>query len=190
MESVARLVLRSGGGSLHFNITSRFLIGRRCDCDLPLIDPLVSRCHAVIELNGTRAQVEDLASRNGTRLNGKLITKNTIEHGDTLQICRQTFVFEWIRSQSLHDEEATPSFDKHFPVREPAITDAERLVLIHLLAGHSEKFAAAKLHLSQHTVHNHVRRIYSAHGVNSRAELLAKYITFTDTQNHNWRDGP
>ena len=48
-----------------------------------------------------------------------------------------------------------------------------RQVLWLLCLGRSEKEIAAQLQLSTHTVHNHVRRLYKALDVNSRAELLA-----------------
>jgi DNA-binding CsgD family transcriptional regulator len=46
-------------------------------------------------------------------------------------------------------------------------------VLRLLLSGLSEKQIAARLDLSRHTVHNHVKEIYRVVGVQSRAELMA-----------------
>jgi transposase len=48
-----------------------------------------------------------------------------------------------------------------------------RGVLARLLAGDSEKAAAAKLGLSPHTVHQYIKFIHSRLGVKSRGELLA-----------------
>jgi len=48
--------------------------------------------------------------------------------------------------------------------------------LQHLLAGDSEKEVAAKLGLSRHTVHIHVKNLYKRLGVCSRAELMAKCL--------------
>jgi DNA-binding CsgD family transcriptional regulator len=45
-----------------------------------------------------------------------------------------------------------------------------------LLAGDSEKIAAAELGLSVATVHEYVRDIYGHFGVRSRAELLARFV--------------
>jgi DNA-binding CsgD family transcriptional regulator len=45
-----------------------------------------------------------------------------------------------------------------------------------LLAGDSEKQIARKLKLSPHTVHVYVKAIYRSFGVNSRAELLARFV--------------
>jgi DNA-binding CsgD family transcriptional regulator len=48
--------------------------------------------------------------------------------------------------------------------------------LEHLLSGDSEKEVAAKLDLSPHTVHIHVKNLYKRLGVCSRGELMAKCL--------------
>ena len=45
-----------------------------------------------------------------------------------------------------------------------------------LLGGDSEKQVAAKLGLSQHTVHVYVKQLYKKYAVSTRAELLAKWV--------------
>jgi DNA-binding CsgD family transcriptional regulator len=45
-----------------------------------------------------------------------------------------------------------------------------------LLGGDSEKQVAAKLGLSQHTVHVYVKALYRKYGVSSRGELLAMWV--------------
>jgi DNA-binding CsgD family transcriptional regulator len=51
-----------------------------------------------------------------------------------------------------------------------------RQTLQSLLAGDSEKQAAAKLGVSQNTVHVYVKQLYRKFDVNSRGELLAKWV--------------
>jgi len=51
-----------------------------------------------------------------------------------------------------------------------------RPVLRRLLAGDAEKQAAQKLGLSPHTVHEYTKALYRRFGVNSRGELLAKFV--------------
>ena len=51
-----------------------------------------------------------------------------------------------------------------------------RPVLQRLLAGDAEKQAALKLGLSRHTVHEYTKTLYRTFGVNSRGELLAKFV--------------
>jgi DNA-binding CsgD family transcriptional regulator len=45
-----------------------------------------------------------------------------------------------------------------------------------LVAGDSERQVALKLKISQHTVHVYVKQLYKRFGVNSRGELLARFI--------------
>jgi DNA-binding CsgD family transcriptional regulator len=51
-----------------------------------------------------------------------------------------------------------------------------RPVLQRLLAGDGEKQAAQKLGLSRHTVHEYTKVLYRMFGVNSRSELLARFV--------------
>lgn len=51
----------------------KFVIGRAGSCQLSLDDPLVSRHHAQLSVDGERVTVEDLGSRNGVKVNGELI---------------------------------------------------------------------------------------------------------------------
>jgi len=62
--------------------------------------------------------------------------------------------------------------DTHLAALPPRL----RPVLTHLLDGHGEKQVAAQLGLSRHTVHEQVKAIYRAIGVNSRAELFARFL--------------
>ncbi len=51
----------------------RLDLGRECD-GLVLVDPGVSRRHARLELDGGQVWVQDLGSKNGTLLNGAVVT--------------------------------------------------------------------------------------------------------------------
>ncbi len=74
-----------------FELTQgRFVIGRSTECELPLDDPLVSRRHAALTVEGEDVVVEDLGSRNGVRLNGRRIDRaQKLAHGDRLTIGTQ-----------------------------------------------------------------------------------------------------
>jgi hypothetical protein len=70
------------------------VIGRSSECQLTIEDPLVSRQHARILLEGDEARVEDLGSRNGVKLNGQPVAKPTLlKDGDRLRIGTQELVF-------------------------------------------------------------------------------------------------
>ncbi len=49
----------------------KFVIGRAASCQLSLDDPLVSRHHAQLTVEGDVVTVEDLGSRNGVKVNGE-----------------------------------------------------------------------------------------------------------------------
>ncbi|MGF1632622.1 MAG: response regulator transcription factor [Phycisphaerae bacterium] len=59
---------------------------------------------------------------------------------------------------------------------EVGLNERERETFMHLLAGQSEKQIAHRMNRSRHTVHTYVKRIYRQLGVNSRGELLARFI--------------
>lgn len=70
------------------------VLGRGSDCHITLEDPLVSRRHARIVIANGVAKVEDLASRNGVRVNGRKIkTAWDLANGDRIRIGTQELVF-------------------------------------------------------------------------------------------------
>ncbi|MEL6187213.1 MAG: FHA domain-containing protein, partial [Myxococcota bacterium] len=58
-------------GTLERTLPHHFLVGRSDACDLRLGNPYVSSQHAVVHWNGKVWMVRDLASRNGTYLDGQ-----------------------------------------------------------------------------------------------------------------------
>lgn len=70
------------------------ILGRSSDCHVTIEDPLVSRHHARIVLEGDRAVVYDLGSRNGVKVNGLGVKEPTeLKDGDRLRIGTQELVF-------------------------------------------------------------------------------------------------
>jgi DNA-binding CsgD family transcriptional regulator len=72
----------------------------------------------------------------------------------------------------------------HFAVSPPQASEValqlsprERQVLMMLLGGDSRKQVANKLGISEHTVTDYLKAIYSKFSVNSRAELLSKFVS-------------
>jgi pSer/pThr/pTyr-binding forkhead associated (FHA) protein len=60
-------------------------IGRSEESDIFLVDPSVSRNHAVLDISPIAVEVEDLNSTNGTFVNGERITgKRRVVSGDVL----------------------------------------------------------------------------------------------------------
>jgi hypothetical protein len=68
-----------------FTVTLPCSIGRK-DCDLILNDRLVSRRHAELKTVEDTLVIEDLASTNGTKVNGKKVVKNRLNPNDLISI--------------------------------------------------------------------------------------------------------
>lgn len=70
------------------------LVGRSANCQVTLDDPLVSREHARLRIQGGQAFVEDLGSRNGVHVGGKPVAGSTrLANGDRIRIGTQELVF-------------------------------------------------------------------------------------------------
>src|SRR3989338_6210460 len=65
-------------------------VGRSPDCDLWIEDSAISRKHFQVSIKGTRVEIEDLGSTNGTYVNGEPVKKALITDGDKIQISRET----------------------------------------------------------------------------------------------------
>ncbi len=73
---------------------ARIVMGRHENCDLQLIDGMVSREHCTILLEGKRFVIKDLDSRNGTWVNGRRIkNRKTLKSGDIIQIGSFRLIF-------------------------------------------------------------------------------------------------
>ena len=86
--NLSSVVLSIESGPLQgecFTVTLPCLIGRK-DCDLILDDSHISRRHAEVKLVENKLVIEDLASRNGTRVNGEKITVMQLYPNDLITI--------------------------------------------------------------------------------------------------------
>lgn len=72
-----------------------FRIGREASSDLLMVDFAISREHAVIELEDDGYHLQDLASSNGSFVNGNRLGKDSVrlEEGDSIRFARYEFLF-------------------------------------------------------------------------------------------------
>jgi hypothetical protein len=86
--------LKDGGNvyPLHVGLNS---VGRLPDNDVVIRDECVSRRHcAVVVHSDLRCELHDVASKNGTLLNGKKITSPTrLQSGDQIVLCNRKLTF-------------------------------------------------------------------------------------------------
>jgi pSer/pThr/pTyr-binding forkhead associated (FHA) protein len=95
-NEVALLVAQSGPlNGQRWALSHALLLGRDEQCDIIIPDRQVSRHHARLTLTDQGVLLEDLGSKNGTHLNGKLLNEAfLLQDGDSVQVAlAQKFVF-------------------------------------------------------------------------------------------------
>jgi sigma-B regulation protein RsbU (phosphoserine phosphatase) len=98
-------------GTRH-ELHARTVIGRSTSADLPLDHVSVSRRHAeLVPLSDGRWLLKDLGSRNGTSVNGQLISERVLGDGDQISIGEMTLRFSHAGHLLLSaDAEDAPGF--------------------------------------------------------------------------------
>lgn len=93
------------------------VLGRHPECDVILDAGAVSRQHARITRRGNELLLEDLRSRNGTYLNGRMISGLTpLTDGDLVRICDLEFSYHTHDAQSLYESAALAGGSSTFGV--------------------------------------------------------------------------
>ena len=86
----------------------RTTLGRRPYNDIVIDNLAVSGEHAVLSLQGTSVQIEDLNSTNGTYINGRAVKRQQLQHLDSIEIGKYKIKF-------LSEE--TPDYEKTMIMR-------------------------------------------------------------------------
>jgi len=81
------------GGKRYPLTKARTVIGRGSEADITVDDTGTSRKHVEILWDGTRGQVNDLGSTNGSKLNGQPVTKAPLPADSIIEIGRTRIVF-------------------------------------------------------------------------------------------------
>ncbi len=93
-DGATRLLIYSDGGREVVHVLARKTsVGRTPDNDLQIDAKFISRHHAVILAGPAQTIIEDLNSTNGVQVNGRRITRQALEDGDTVSIGRQQYRF-------------------------------------------------------------------------------------------------
>jgi pSer/pThr/pTyr-binding forkhead associated (FHA) protein len=101
---MARLILSLDGQVLaEYNMNKeRYTVGRLPDNDIRIDNPAVSGHHSLVINILNDSFLEDLNSTNGTYVNGKLIKKHALQHGDVVTVGHHQLRF--VDTQSLDSE--------------------------------------------------------------------------------------
>jgi len=103
---MARLILSLDGQVLaEYNMSKeRYTIGRLPDNDIRIDNPAVSGHHALIINILNDSFLEDLNSTNGTYVNGKIVKKHAMQHGDVITVGHHALRFIDSESDEPADE--------------------------------------------------------------------------------------
>jgi pSer/pThr/pTyr-binding forkhead associated (FHA) protein len=102
----------------------QFLIGRTPECQLSLDDPLVSRRHAILEIQADGVFVQDLGSRNGVFVNGERAEVRTrLNEGDTIRIGTQDLVLSGIGEVPSVPKSSARRFDATSTMQDVRVSD-------------------------------------------------------------------
>lgn len=94
------------GGQRHPLGRGRTVIGRGSDADITVEDSGISRRHVEVLWDGTRAQVNDLKSTNGSKLNGEPVTSAPLPPDSVISVGRTRIVFRVVPQSG--DQAADP----------------------------------------------------------------------------------
>ncbi len=121
---MARLILSLDGQQLaEYNMSKeRYTIGRLPDNDVRIDNPTVSGHHSLIINILNDSFLEDLNSTNGTYVNGKLIKKHALQHGDVITVGRHQLRFV----DSDADEEEQDEFARTMVIENADMARAHR----------------------------------------------------------------
>ncbi|HEY6487242.1 MAG TPA: FhaA domain-containing protein [Candidatus Cybelea sp.] len=77
-----------------YSITGTTRVGRGDESEIVLLDPSVSRAHAIVEFDAGEPVVRDLDSTNGTFVNGRRVRVESLQDGDELRFGNTRMRFE------------------------------------------------------------------------------------------------
>jgi pSer/pThr/pTyr-binding forkhead associated (FHA) protein len=138
---MARLMLSLDGQVLaEYNMNKeRYTIGRLPDNDIRIDNPAVSGHHSLIINILNDSFLEDLNSTNGTYVNGKLIKKHAMQHGDVITVGHHQLRF--VDSQDGDAEQ--DEFEKTMVIT-PSSQGEERIRRVGQAVDQAVKAVAAK----------------------------------------------
>lgn len=105
-----RLILSLNGQTMaEYNMTKeRYTIGRLADNDVRIDNATVSGHHSLIINILNDSFLEDLNSTNGTYVNGKLIKKHALQHGDVVTVGKHQL--RYVDTDAVEEEDDDDEF--------------------------------------------------------------------------------
>ena len=88
-----RLVVDDGRTARELLLVGTMVVGRDPECEISHRDPRLSRRHAEFSIGEHGVLVRDLESRNGIRVNGRVVKEALLQPGDLVQIAQLSVRF-------------------------------------------------------------------------------------------------
>jgi transcriptional regulator with PAS, ATPase and Fis domain len=129
---VVTIVTATGVSTYPLPRAGSLLVGRDPECDVRLEDASISRRHAMVR-GGDPPIVEDLGSRNGTRVSGKALAANAptpLPHGTIAQLGNATLLLRAEASPKDPPEAARERIPPGVIARDPAMLRLYELVSV------------------------------------------------------------
>jgi adenylate cyclase len=101
-----RLVSADGAHTFEMRPGLPLVLGRALSCDLPVLDPTISRRHAELIVENGGIRVRDLGSSNGTFVGGKRADSVRLKAGDRIIFGRVAFEVRESAAQLIDDASA------------------------------------------------------------------------------------
>jgi adenylate cyclase len=122
-----KLISTDGMHTFELRDGASHVVGRAPTCDIPVIDPTISRRHAEVECRDGEVIVRDLGSSNGTFLNGTRVESGTVSPGDTVTFGKVGFRLQSVvaAAPAAPPPSAPPpgaTIVRQLPVRDPSAT--------------------------------------------------------------------
>lgn len=167
------------GGNLPFRLDcGEFIVGRSKRAQIVIADATVSRRHARIVCSRDALILEDLASANGTFVSECPVTRCEVRAGDHIRfggvLCAVSTTPFFLGEAA--EDESTHQIPKRQTECLESLTKAQQEIVRLIAAGRTEAEIAELLCKSPHTIHTHLKAIFTRLSVHSRAELIAKAL--------------
>lgn len=106
-----RLAALTGDGAFDLPAERTLSVGRALQCDIPVLDPTISRRHAEVVVDRDGVRVRDLGSSNGTFVNGRRVETAAVAADDVITFGKVSFTLTALPG---------PAQDAAVPDAEPA----------------------------------------------------------------------
>jgi len=173
---MARLILSLDGQTLaEYNMTKeRYTVGRLPDNDIRIDNAAVSGHHSLLINILNDSFLEDLNSTNGTYVNGKLIKKHALQHGDVITVGHHQLRYVDDQAQQAPEDE----FEKTMVISQPSAQMEKQVAQ----AAKAAEAAAQKAAAAHATTANLAAKATPPRPAPAQAPKLRKPFSPTTTQ--------